>query len=62
MIDVTEAQRRYRAELEQALARAGGKTRKRTLRAMVRATTQYRGTVLNDHRPNRAADVPYATR
>ena len=47
MIDVTEARRRYRAELEQALARAGGKTRKRTLRAMVRATTEYRGTVLD---------------
>lgn len=47
MIDVSEARRRYRAELEQALARAGGKTRKRTLRAMVRATTEYRGTVLD---------------
>ena len=43
---VEENQRAALAGIVQALARAGGKTRKRTLRAMVRATTEYRCTVL----------------
>ena len=47
MIDVTKPRHRYRAELEQAFPRAGGNSRKRTLRAMVRAATEYRGTVLD---------------
>ena len=45
-IDVIDARRRYRAELELALACAGGKTRKRTYRAMIRAVTEYRGATL----------------
>lgn len=45
-VDATAARRLYRADLQQALQSAGGKTRKRTYRAMVRAVTEYRGAEL----------------
>lgn len=43
-VDVADARRRYRAEL----ARAGGKTRKRTFRRMVEAVSQLRGGELDE--------------
>ena len=48
VIDITDARRRYRAELEAALACAGGKTRKRTFTRMVQAVTEHRGAELTD--------------
>ena len=47
-IDATDARRRYRAELEAALACAGGKTRKRTFTRMVEAVSQPRGGALGE--------------
>ena len=47
-IDVTDARLRYRAELEAALAGAGGKTRKRTFTRMVHAVSEHRGGELVD--------------
>ena len=47
-IDVTDARRRYRAELDAALACAGGKTRKRTFTRMVHAVSEHRGGELGD--------------
>ena len=47
-IDVTDARCRYRAELEAALACAGGKTRKRTFPRMVQEVPEHRGGELVD--------------
>lgn len=46
-MDTQAARRLYRAELQQALESAGGKTRKRTYRAMLRALAQHRGAELD---------------